>query len=150
MEYPFYEIIKLKCTILKNTILSLKKQPRLKIIFISVFTFCLGLAIYFSMYRAFRFVYQFPGFGEFLLDRLLYLFFFSLLVMLIMSSAVTSYMTLFRSKINEHLFVLPIHYRTVWSVRFFDTLVYSSWASLFLVVPLILSYGQIRHASGRV
>ena len=62
MEYPFYEIIKLKCIILKNTILSLKKQPRLKIIFISVFTFCLGLAIYFSMYRAFRFVYQFPGF----------------------------------------------------------------------------------------
>ena len=148
MEYPFYEIIKLKCTILKNTILSLKKQPRLKIIFISVFTFCLGLAIYFSMYRAFSFVYQFPGFGEFLLDRLLYLFFFSLLLMLIMSSAVTSYMTLFRSKINEHFFVLPIHYRTVWSVRFFDTLVYSSWASLFLVLPLILSYGQIRHASG--
>jgi ABC-2 type transport system permease protein len=94
--------------------------------------------------RGFRFVNNFPALGALLLERLFFLLFAFLLVMLLFSNLVIGYGNFFRNRETEYLFSLPIPARVVFQWKFIESTVLASWAFLFLIAPLLAAYGLTR------
>lgn len=104
--------------------------------------------IFFSFmlfYKGLSFVGKFPGFGMLLIERLLYLMFAILFVLLLFSNLIISYTNLFKNR--ESLFLLhqPIHHQTIFIWKFIESTVLASWAFLFLIAPFLAAYGLNKH-----
>jgi ABC-2 type transport system permease protein len=72
------------------------------------------------------------------------LFFLSLLIMLTFSNAVLLYGSLYRSAEVDFLLTLPVPEETVFTYKYIETVVYSSWAFVYLGVPIIAAFGLNR------
>jgi ABC-2 type transport system permease protein len=94
--------------------------------------------------RGFRFVNKFPALGAMLLERLLFLLFAFLLVLLLFSNLVIGYGNYFRNRETQHLLSLPIPARVIFQWKFIESTVLASWAFLFLIAPLLAAYGLSR------
>ena len=94
--------------------------------------------------RGFKFVNNFPALGALLLERLFFLLFAFLLVMLLFSNLVIGYGNFFRNRETQYLFSLPIPARVVFQWKFIETTALASWAFLFLIAPLLAAYGLTR------
>ena len=94
----FKILLGLKLRIISNSVKSLQKRSRFEF-FILIFFFLLaswGLFVFF--YQSFRFFKGQEPFGPILIDETFYLFNFAVFMMLFISSAVSSYASLFKSK----------------------------------------------------
>ena len=98
-------------------------------------------------YRGMKFISTFPGLGEVLIERLIYILFAFLFGMLLLSNLVIGYTNLFRNKETSHLFSLPIPPSVIFQWKFVETTVLASWAFIFLVSPLMLAFGSVRNAA---
>jgi len=94
--------------------------------------------------RGFKFVNKFPALGALLLERLFFLLFAFLLVLLLFSNLVIGYGNFFRNRETQHLLSLPIPARVVFQWKFIESTVLASWAFLFLIAPLLAAYGLSR------
>jgi ABC-2 type transport system permease protein len=88
-----------------------------------------------------RFVGSFPGLGFLLVERLMFLLFAFLFVLLIFSNLVISYSNLFRNREAAFLLTLPVPPQTVFQWKLMESVALASWAFLFLVAPLLGAYG---------
>jgi ABC-2 type transport system permease protein len=125
---------------------SVGKQSRLLTGMIAAF---LGgyLAISFWLfYRGLGFVAAFPGLGQALTERLLYLLFAFLFVLLLLSNLIISYTNFFRNREASFLLTLPVPARAVFQWKFLESTLLASWAFLFLIAPLLVAFGLTRHA----
>lgn len=93
-----------------------------------------------------KFLGAFPGLGQMLTERLMYLLFAFLLVLLIFSNIVISYTNFFRNRETNFLISLPISAQTIFQWKFFESIVLASWAFLFLIAPLLAAYGMTQNA----
>ncbi len=82
--------------------------------------------------------------GFLLIERLLSTGFLAFFLMLIVSSFVAVIAVMFRSDETEYLFSTPISALELFSSRFFDTAVFSSWAILVMALPMLLAYARVR------
>lgn len=89
-------------------------------------------------------ILKFPGLGPFLVERLLFLLFAFLFVLLLLSNLVISYSNLFRNRETAFLLSLPIPTRTIFQWKFIESTLLASWAFLFLIAPFLAAYGWIR------
>ncbi|HKQ38054.1 MAG TPA: hypothetical protein VJ063_08255 [Verrucomicrobiae bacterium] len=87
---------------------------------------------------------KFPGLGPFLVERLLFLLFAFLFVLLLLSNLVISYSNLFRNRETAFLLSLPIPTRIIFQWKFLESTLLASWAFLFLIAPFLAAYGWIR------
>lgn len=133
--------LKLYSDIVYNSLRTLKKQSYFKIFFVSSCSIIFLASEFFICYRVFLFIRGFEDVGPIILERLLYLFYFSLFLMLIFSNAVVSYSTMYRSRDSELLFSYPLSASRIFSYKFFESIILSSWAFLVLMVPFMVSYG---------
>ena len=92
-------------------------------------------------YRALRFLGTFPGLGAVLVERLLFLLFAFLFVLLLFSNLVISYSNLFRNRETSFLLTLPVPRADVFRWKFMESTLLASWAFLFLIAPLLAAYG---------
>lgn len=94
-------------------------------------------------YGGFRFISQaqFAPFKPLVLGYLFGLFFVTLMVLLVISNAVIAYLGLFRSRETQFLMSQPLPAANVFAYKFTESLVFSSWAFLLLVTPLMVAYG---------
>ena len=77
------------------------------------------LAIAFLMFRlGLKFLGAFPGLGTLLIERLLFLLFAFLFVLLLFSNLVISYTNLFRNRETNFLISLPIPAQTIFRWKF--------------------------------
>jgi len=108
-----------------------------------IFGFIVGYAVltYLLFQKAFRFLNAFPGLGGALIERLLYLLFALLFVLLLLSNLVVSYTNLFRNREAHFLLTAPVPVETVFRWKFIESTLLASWAFLFLVSPLLVAYG---------
>jgi ABC-2 type transport system permease protein len=88
-----------------------------------------------------RFVGSFPGLGFLLVERLMFLLFAFLFVLLVFSNLVISYSNLFRNRETAFLLTLPVPPGTVFQWKLLESVALASWAFLFLVAPLLGAYG---------
>jgi len=99
-------------------------------------------ALMFTMFlRVFIFLNHFQSVRAILVDYLFAFFFLALLVMMTISNAIISYSSLFRSEETAFLLSLPFHAESVFAHKSLESIVFSSWGMVTLVVPMILAYG---------
>jgi ABC-2 type transport system permease protein len=123
---------------------ALRQQSRLltSVIFLFIFSY-LGLAFW-LFYEGLRFVARFPGLGTMLMERLLFLLFAFLFILLLLSNLVISYSNLFRNKEAAFLLTLPVPAQTIFRWKFIESALLASWAFVFLIAPLLAAYGLTR------
>jgi ABC-2 type transport system permease protein len=85
-----------------------------------------------------RFVGSFPGLGMLLVERLMYLLFAFLLVLLVFSNLVISYTNFFRNRETAYLLTMPVPFGTIFQWKLIESTILASWAFLFLIAPLFV------------
>jgi hypothetical protein len=115
------------------------------------FTIGLFVVVYLGVsfelfHRGLRFLNHFPALGPLLTERLFFLLFVFLLVLLVFSNLVVGYATFFRNRETGFLMSLPISAQTVHRWKFIESTLLASWAFLFLIAPLLAAYGLMRGA----
>src|SRR6185437_4856044 len=93
-----------------------------------------------------NFLMAFPGLGTVLTERLLYLLFAFLFVLLLLSNLVISYTNLFRNREAGFLMSMPISAQTIFRWKFFESTTLASWAFVFLIAPLLVAFGLTHDA----
>ena len=77
------------------------------------------------------------------------LFFFPLMAMIAFSSCIISFTSFFQSKETEYLLANPISDGAVFAHKMRESLMFAGWATLFIALPLVVTYG-IYFSSGGV
>jgi len=126
---------------------SLKEQSRLltAVIFLFIISY-LGLA-YWLFLVGLRFLGRFPGLSSMLIERLLFLLFAFLFVLLLLSNLVISYTNLFRNRETSFLLSLPVSIDTIFQWKLLESMLLASWAFVFLIAPFLAAYGLTRHVA---
>lgn len=141
-------LAQLRLQTVRNSLGSLRKQSNLKV-FVIVF-FALGLWIgFFFLFRdgfCFLATEMMGDFRVLIVDILFAIFFLSLFVMLVFSNGIITYGSLFRSPETAFLFSRPFSASRIYVYKLSETLLFSSWAFLFLALPLIVAFGVTDHA----
>lgn len=122
-------------------LLDLRRQSRL--LTSLIFVFLLGYAtLAFKLFQiGLRFAGSFPGLGPVLIERMVFLLFAFLFVLLLLSNLVISYSNLFRNRETTFLLPLPVPREVIFRWKFIESTALASWAFLFLVAPLLVAYG---------
>jgi ABC-2 type transport system permease protein len=123
---------------------SLREQSRLLTGVILTFISSYLVLAFALFYKGLQFIARFPGLGTVLTERLLFLLFAFLFVLLLLSNLVISYTNLFRNRETSFLLTLPIRWQTIFQWKFIESALLASWAFLFLIAPLLAAYGIIR------
>ncbi len=137
----------LNLRILRRNVLELRQKSLLMVSVITVFVAGYWFAGYAIFYMGFRHLADVPGFQAIVLDRMLYLFFAFLFLMLIFSNMIIGYSTLFKSQETQWMLTLPVRSLDVFCWKLMETTLLASWAFLFLSAPLMAAYGHARQVS---
>lgn len=104
----------------------------------------IAVLIAFLIYRFDLFVFSYlmgvPELGRLVIARFFELAFLLFFLVLIISTALTALSMLYREDELSLLFTLPVSHGTIFTVKYIEVIVYSSWALVALTVPFILSY----------
>jgi ABC-2 type transport system permease protein len=98
----------------------------------------------FFFYKIFYYLNGLTDIGNLLMNKIISLGFLAIFVMLIISNLVTAISTLYRSPETAYLLSTPVSFNQVFTVRFIDNLVFSTWAVLLMGLPAIVAYGLVR------
>jgi len=132
--------------LLRRRILAVREQSWLMIVVMAAFVFGYWGASYLMFHHGFRFLASLPGVGGMVVERMLYLFFAFLFVMLVFSNMIIGYSSLFKSQETQWMLTLPVPAREVFRWKLIETSVLASWAFIFLSAPMIVAYGLARHS----
>jgi ABC-2 type transport system permease protein len=124
---------------------AVRQQSRLLSSIILLFIASYLVLAYALFHVGLKFISRFPGLGAVLTERLLFLLFAFLFILLLLSNLVISYTNLFRNRETAFLLTLPVPRRTIFQWKFLESTLLASWAFLFLIAPLLAAYGVIRN-----
>ena len=133
-------VLRLRISSVRNSILNLKRDSIAKSL---VIFFGLGNVIglgYWMSLNSFRFISDFKVFGD-LNAKMVSLLLMALLVLVIISTVIISYAALFRGKETTFLFQTPSRPRSILLLKLAESIAISSWATLFLCLPVMVAYG---------
>ncbi|MHB8519570.1 MAG: putative ABC transporter permease subunit [Limisphaerales bacterium] len=120
---------------------SLREQSRLLSSLIGLFVAGYLWLAFLLFHHGLKFVATFPGLGTLLTERLLFLLFAFLFVLLLFSNLVICYTNLFRNRETIFLLALPVPAQTIFRWKFMESALLASWAFIFLIAPLLAAYG---------
>src|SRR5215510_7854303 len=123
---------------------SLREQSRLLTAVIALFISSYLVLAFWLFFIGLRFISRFPGLGTLLMERLLFLLFAFLFVLLLLSNLVISYTNLFRNRETAFLLTMPVATETIFRWKLVESTLLASWAFLFLIAPLLAAYGLSR------
>jgi ABC-2 type transport system permease protein len=118
----------------------MREQSVFKMIVVIIFGCILLFGLGALFHSGFHFLYRLGGAGLMVIHRMFSLFFFGLAVMLMFSSIVTSYATMYRSDEVPYLLMRPFHTGEIVLYKFLESALLSSWAFFFMIVPFIGAY----------
>ena len=141
---PLVLLLRVNALTLWRRFASLRQQSRLLTgVVIAFIVGYLGLSFW-LFYEGLRFVLRFPGMGLLLVERLLFLLFAMLFILLLLSNLIVSYSNLFRNRETSYLLTMPVSTHTVFQWKLIESALVASWAFLFLIAPLVAAYGLTR------
>lgn len=117
------------------------RQSAPRVAGMTAFAGATAIGLFVAFRAAFSFLAGLEIVGPILLVRLLSLFFFVLFVMLVMSNVLVAFQAHFQSRELEFWAVQPLSPGTIHDIRSLEIAVISSWAFVFLGVPLLLAHG---------
>jgi ABC-2 type transport system permease protein len=138
----------LKVRELRHQMKGLSSQSKFKVAVIALFSAAFWVTLHALFFEGLRFIHRVAAGYNFnsLLDAMLYIFFFALSVMLVFSNAVIGYSSYFKARETAFLLACPLRPASVFLLKFFESLGFSSWAFLFLGTPLMAAYGRLLDA----
>ena len=118
----------------------LREQSVFKVLVVLFFASLLFFGLGGIFYEGFEFLRKMGGAGLMVIHRLFGLFFFGLSIMLVFSSIVTSYATIFRSDEIPSLMVRPVPLGEMVLYKYCESALLSSWAFFFMILPFVGAY----------
>ncbi|TKJ38423.1 hypothetical protein CEE37_12965 [candidate division LCP-89 bacterium B3_LCP] len=104
----------------------------------------IAAVIAFLVYRFDLFVFSYlmgvPELGRLVIARFFEIAFLVFFLVLMISTALTALSMLYREDELSLLLTLPVSSATIFTVKYFEVILFSSWALVALAVPFILSY----------
>ncbi len=143
---PFFLLLRVNLLQSWRKLKSVRQQSRLLSSFIGFFIFGYLALAFWLFYLGLGFLSRFPGLGTLLIERLLFLLFAFLFVLLLFSNLVISYTNFFRNRETNFLISLPIPVETIFRWKFLESVLLASWAFIFLIAPLLAAYGLTHNA----
>ncbi len=139
----------LRGRLLRNQLRQVLAQSRLRASLATVLT---GL-LWIGLFRLFAEGFQFlggaipePATHDETARAIFNIFFASLTVMLVVSTAILIYSGLYRSSEVQWLLTLPVHSQRVFLHKFQEAMLFSSWGFLLLGTPMLIAYGVVERA----
>ncbi|MFC1511947.1 hypothetical protein ACFL5H_01980 [Candidatus Latescibacterota bacterium] len=143
--HPAWVLIKAKLRMLAVLLFDTRKQYLIRNI---VMLIMLGGMVYasylFFHHLIFGYVSAIEDIGILLIDRLVAIGFMIFFFLLIISSLVISLGSLYRSRETEYLFSTPLSIPLLFTGKFIDILVFSSWTILVMALPILYAYARTR------
>lgn len=122
-------------------VLSVRQQSPVLVGLIACFILGYLWIAYHLFCKAFRFLNAFPGLGQAIVERILFVLFAFLFVLLVLSNTLVLYTNLFRNREVHWLLSTPVPPRSIFMAKFLEGVLYASWAFLFLISPMLVAYG---------
>lgn len=122
-------------------LVGLRHQSRLLSFMVLFFVVGYVVLSFWLFRKGLGFVSNFPGLGGLLVERLLFLLFACLFVLLLFSNLIISYTNLFRNPETQFLITLPLSSQSIFRWKFLESTILASWAFVFLIAPLLAAYG---------
>lgn len=116
-----------------------KEQSSFKLIFVIAFMSALVAGLWMLFLYGFRFI-DHLGSGLMIIQRLFSVFFFGLALLLIISSGIAAYTTIYRSDEMPFLLRQPVQLSSVLYYKLIETSLLSFWAFFIIVIPFIGAY----------
>jgi len=92
------------------------------------------------IYKAFQYLTKYPIIGPIISGKIISFSFFIFFSLLLMSNALTSLSTFFRSPELDFLMATSASEQDIFSLKLVETIFYSSWATLIGGIPLVFAY----------
>ena len=152
---PLAALAVAKLRALGHALAAVRRESRLKVAVVAGAAVALWAGFLFGARAVFRLVDSFGvellgsrgvSLVELLLPRLLSVFALLLFVMLIASSALLAFSSLYRSREVAHLLTTPLPLPDLFTARLAEVTFMSSWSSAYVGSPVLLAYGLERHA----
>jgi ABC-2 type transport system permease protein len=143
----FRLLVGVNARMMYRNVVALREKSYLMVSVITLFVVGYWLAGYAVFYMGFHRLAVVPGLQVIVLDRMLYLFFAFLFLMLMVSNMIIGYSTFFKSQETQWMLTWPVRSLDVFRWKLLETTLLASWAFLFLSAPLIKAYGDARHLS---
>lgn len=144
---PLALILRVNLVSTGRRLLALRHQSRLLVTVISCFLVGYLFLSFQLFHVGLRFIGRFPGLGSLLVERLIFLLFAFLFLLLLLSNLVIAYTNLFRNRETSFLMTLPVPVGTVFTWKLIESTLLASWAFLFLIAPLLAAYGMVNHVA---
>ena len=141
---PLLLLLRVNTLTLWRRLRSIRDQSRLLTAVIFLFLAGYIVLAFWLFFSGLRFIARFPGLGAELTERLMFLLFAFLFVLLLLSNLVISYTNLFRNRETSYLLTMPVSTDTVFQWKLVESTLLASWAFLFLIAPLLAAYGLTR------
>ena len=141
---PLLLLLRVNTLTLWRRIKSIQDQSRLLTGVITLFLAGYFVLAFYLFFTGLKFLAKFPGLGSVLTERLLFLLFAFLFVLLLLSNLVISYTNLFRNRETSYLLTMPVSADTIFQWKFIESALLASWAFLFLIAPLLGAFGLTR------
>ncbi|MHC4441239.1 MAG: putative ABC transporter permease subunit [Planctomycetota bacterium] len=135
-------LLGLRFQLLRNHFREIVYRRPLKLLGAVASIVLIWVGLYFFLVYTFRLVNQSVLEGIVAKPLIFTFFFLVLTMMLAFSSAILSYGGLFRRPESVYLLTTPLHPRDVVTVRYFESLVLSSWSLLLLGLPLMMAMAE--------
>src|SRR6266487_20984 len=141
---PLLLLVRVNTLTLWRRLTSIGEQSRLLTGVIVLFVASYLILAYWLFVVGLRFIAKFPGLGTPLTERLMFLLFAFLFVLLLISNLIISYSNLFRNRETSFLLTMPISPDIIFQWKFIESTLLASWAFVFLIAPLLGAYGLTR------
>lgn len=139
-----------------HRVAALRRESKLKVAVVSVFAVALWTGAFLLARFGFAWLEAFGedlvaggalSLSQLVVSRLLSSFTLAVLVMLVVSNVLVSFVTFYRSDEMGLLMAAPLSWQSLFVARFAETVVFSSWSTAFLGSPVLLAYGLETGAS---
>lgn len=126
---------------------SLRDQSVFKVGFTVIFTLGCMLGLFFLFYGGFRFLDGLGGVGLLVIRQLFALFFFGLGGILVMSSGISAYSTMYQSREVPYLLLRPVSLGDIILYKYLEAALMSSWAFFVVIIPYVAAYASYEKLS---
>lgn len=134
-------LFQLKLALLKNAAARLFQKSKLEFATFIFFFIFAGAGLFMFFFASFSFFSRQEPFGTILIDETFYLFNFALFSMLLISSGVSAYASLYRSREVPFLLTRPLTWSDIYFIKLVEAMWFSSWSVLFVTLPFMTAYG---------
>lgn len=146
MISPFSILLQMKRSMIRNNFRKMFKRSKFEFFSLGIFFTAVSVGLFFFFLKSFRFFQGQEPFGPILIDETFYLFNFAVFTMLLISSGVSAYSSLFRSGEIPFLITKNVTWADIYFIKLMESLWQSSWSLFFVAIPFVTAFGIVKQA----